>query len=171
MENKIELKNFLKKNVPILLQVNRQNREKIFLDDIIYFEKKYNSVLSTDYKDFLLEYNGGIIGIYKTNDEYFSIENKYMKDKTCSIADFYTLDLISSLLDDEDENYYHEILNLNLLPIACDDGYYHELFIGTGKNNFGKIYFYEIGFLDSIEYLCNSFTDLINAFYLLNEDN
>lgn len=167
------------KNIPFYIGLEKgtpfdaQNyREKVSLEDIAEIEKKYNSKLPNEYKKFLVDYNSAFIGIYKENDKYFYPVNKYLEDKYFDIPTFYSIDDIDNMIQhdikysSEDERYlYKELFEMGLFPIGCDSGFYHELLIGTVKENFGKIYFYEINFLESIEYICDSFNQFIEAYY------
>lgn len=148
-----------------------ENREKIYLDDIKKIEKKYNIIFPNDYKKFLLKYNGGHVRV--SNFDGFIIQNIYEKDQRGNIPFFYSLDQINYQISDE-ELEYQDILKMDFFPIASSDGYEAELLIGKGKDNFGKIYYYN-RYMGSpkfnyIHYLCESFTDFINA-YILVEDN
>lgn len=177
MEKKILFYKVLEKYFESLPWV--ENREKIYLDDIKKIEKKYNIIFPNDYKKFLLEYNGGYVnfGIF----DGFLAENIYEKNQNGNIPFFYSLDEISSQIIHEEkfllegDEIEHKILfSMNFFPIAHSSGYEAELLIGIGEENFGKIFYFERCSggveIEDIHYLCESFTDFINA-YILVEDN
>lgn len=98
---------------------------------IMQFEKEYGISLPSQYKNFLMKYNGGYTPMTK-----FSIE-----DDSSSMEGFYGIGEVDMSLDKSYKSkYIPEWIEQGLLPITMD--YFgNNIVIGVGKENEGIIYF------------------------------
>lgn len=144
-----------------MLKITRAN-EKINIKSIKDFEKKYDIKLPKDYKDFLLEYNGG------TPEErmYFYFNNRVFE--YFSISEFSHISLmkycLERLIKYPEEDYSNEIKNKILS--FCITSSNCPLGIGVGKKNNGKIYIIDMEEATGTPFILisESFTKLMNSF-------
>lgn len=141
--------------------------EKIGLEDIKKFEKKFKLALPKDYIDFLLESNGGDVPV----SCLFIIKGREFKPYNMNyIYEFYSLKQIFEILKmknhclgDYMETIKEYILDKKQIPIARADGFFVSMDISSKK---GEIFFlhsecYEEDGLISIR---KNFTEFINSF-------
>ena len=135
------------------------------LEDISNFEKIIKDNLPTDYKNFLMKYNGG--QPQPSSFRFFSDRND-----GSSVDQFLSLgrEKHSNLLNYY-ENYKDRIPS-GFIPIAHDAG--GNLIIMELKSNSNRIYFWDHEFevddgetpnMDNVYYINQSFTKFINDLY------
>ncbi|MFN4150879.1 MAG: SMI1/KNR4 family protein, partial [Candidatus Sericytochromatia bacterium] len=124
--------------------LNNKDKYSLSLKELDNFEKSFNITIPSDYKDFLLQYNGG-----KVDYDY---DNFLVKDLDfIGLDEFLSLQEIINLLTTSSMEYYHSnpeqsekwhqslILKLEILPFIVNGGNC-EAYIGFGEKNLGYIY-------------------------------
>ncbi|MCP1422284.1 hypothetical protein J3D43_000800 [Paenibacillus xylanexedens] len=108
--------------------------EKIKLKNIEEFEAKYDVVLPVQYRDFLLEYNGGNVkpNVFKISDD----------EGETALNTLYGLDINESYeeLSSVFDSLYGEIPN-EFISIGDDSGG-NQICLGTSEEYAGKIYIF-----------------------------
>ncbi|MEK7434946.1 MAG: SMI1/KNR4 family protein [Cyanobacteriota bacterium] len=136
---------------PVLVDQGKNLTKK----NIESFEKKISQKLPNDYKEFLLENNGGSI-----EDNYYNYFY-YKEDENIFIGVFFPLDEIFNALDDYD---FIDGFDKNWAIIATG-GEDYRLFMSLDEIDFGHIYFANITD-ENVEkdyiFITNSFSNLIN---------
>ncbi|MFN4150878.1 MAG: SMI1/KNR4 family protein [Candidatus Sericytochromatia bacterium] len=152
--------------------LNNKDKYSLSLKELDNFEKSFNITIPSDYKDFLLTYNGGILN--------FNIENKLLKNlEFIGLDEFLSLDEIEKQILTSGLEYYdkelqeidfwhrNKILKLKILPFMVNGGNC-EGYIGFGTKNLGHIYVTNLEFLGDKDYglihICNSFTEFMDNF-------
>lgn len=133
--------------------------ESLPIGDLESFEHNYNITLPRDYRDFLIEYNGGYPnpGTYKISYELGeSILNIFY-----GIGNMY--DNLEKKID-----IFDEILEIGFIPIA-DDPCGNQICIGINKEYFGQIYHWahdkEHDEVESMYFLSESFKEFLESLY------
>lgn len=141
------------------------SRKPATLQDISDFEKKIQSILPNDYKDFLIKFNGG---------RPLPASFKFFSDRT----DASSVDQFLSLGKEKNSNlekYYYNYKNRipsGFIPIAHDAG--GNLVIMKLKNEDNQIYFWDHELeadegenpnMENVYLICKSFSDFINNLY------
>ncbi len=149
---------YLKKIMDV--KANRKKRFKS-IDEIYFFEKKYNILLPKKYEEFLLNYGSGYI---KDDYYYNALENTPLTPESGynSVDYFYGSDIVENI------NIFLEELNGQLLPIA-DAGGGDFICIGVKDEYKWKVYYWthegENEDLDDNLYLiANTFEGFIQSF-------
>ena len=149
--------------------INSKNPATI--EDISNFEKIISGNLPSDYKDFLMKYNGG--QPQPNSFGFFSDRNdESMVDQFLSLGREKHSNLLSYY-----ENYKDRIPS-DFIPIAHDAG--GNLIIMELKSNSNRIYFWdheleadedegEIPNMENVYYINQSFTKFINDLYLFEK--
>ncbi|MEK4077564.1 SMI1/KNR4 family protein [Paenibacillus sp. FSL R5-0486] len=108
--------------------------EKIKLKNIEEFEAKYDVVLPVQYRDFLLEYNGGNVkpNVFKISDD----EGETALNTLYGLDINESYDELSSVFD----SLYGEIPN-EFISIGDDSGG-NQICLGTSEEYAGKIYIF-----------------------------
>ena len=145
------------------------NENKVTIEGIDKFENRNNVVLSNEYKEFLLEYNGGDV-----DPSSFYIEEIDNEDAACkfygiNISKYnYCYDLDRNI---EGSSYAEYFLHDEFIAIACGGGG-NEVCLGIKPDSeyFGKIYYYihDLGDEDPLENICflaNSFNEFLDLLY------
>lgn len=139
-------------------------REKISILDIEEYENKYNFKFPSDYKEFLLEYNGcDLKDNIKEKGKKFHLINKYC-GVDYSISNFPSIKIQIEELE-EDWFFFEELVQNKFIPIAHSINDFIHLMVYCGKENenYGKIYLVNE---DEIpRYVCNSFSEFITGYY------
>ncbi|MGS7052275.1 SMI1/KNR4 family protein, partial [Legionella pneumophila] len=106
--------------------------EKVKLKNIEEFEAKYHVVLPVQYRDFLLEYNGGNVkpNVFKISDD----EGETALNALYGLEINESYDELSSVFD----SLYGEIPN-EFISIGDDSGG-NQICLGTSEEYTGKIY-------------------------------
>ncbi|MFD1415979.1 SMI1/KNR4 family protein [Oceanobacillus jeddahense] len=140
----------------------KSNNPKLTLKELVTFESKNNVNFPNDYKEFLLEHNGGypdksIFKIRGNEEQYESILNVFY-----GVGDMY--DNLQKILIFSDE-----LLDVGFVPIADDSGG-NQICIGVSKENFGDLYFWEHELgneneLDNLFFISSSFQLFLHALY------
>ena len=104
--------------------------ESLSIENLESFEHNHKITLPKDYREFLLEYNGGYPnpGVYKIPDE--------LGESILNV--FYG---IGSMYDNLEKKFdiFDEILEIGFIPIA-DDPSGNQICIGISKEYFGEIF-------------------------------
>lgn len=149
---------------------------KISVEDIAEFENEVGMEFPEDYKNFMIEANGGTPKeelLYDFFDEVTEAEN------TSVIREFFSLfsdDTVkmSNLREIYKIMTYEETISVDMLPIADDPGG-NVIGISLNKDDFGYVYFinHEYDDLDTgylvKSRIAESFSDFIGALYLAKE--
>ncbi|MDN8588364.1 hypothetical protein B2I21_27195 [Chryseobacterium mucoviscidosis] len=108
--------------------------EKVKLKNIEEFEAKYHVVLPVQYRDFLLEYNGGNVkpNVFKISDD----EGETALNTLYGLDINESYDELSSVFD----SLYGEIPN-EFISIGDDSGG-NQICLGTSEEYTGKIYIF-----------------------------
>lgn len=157
--------------------INEFYEGKTTIEDIINFENRYKIKISEDYKEFLLRYNGLVSHCgYKINDKYYALYNTTL-DKI-NRDDFEYFDSLEFLIkgiedyiNDEDIDCKREIIEKKIIPFASNGAATSDLGIGVGEDNLGKIYTWSLDWDYEVSYVCNSFKELIEGYYLIEIDD
>lgn len=148
------------------------------IQDIEEFERNYDIKLAYDFKEFLIKYNGIILGSsLKKGSKSYILGNIYL-DKD---SNYFWLDVFGDLQeikgsfleylnDPEKIDQKNIIQKQKIVPIAGDMGANSELGIGYGEDNFGKIYAWSLGWDYEIFFICDSFKEFIEGYYLIELD-
>lgn len=139
------------------------SNDKVSLEKIKEFETKYNINLPIQYREFLLEYNGGNVkpNVFKISDEEgeTAVNTLY----GLGIAEHY--DELSNVFD----SLYGEICE-EFISIGDDSGG-NQICLGIEGNYLGKIYLLhdveEIEEMNNMIFISNSFNDFLNDLYEL----
>jgi hypothetical protein len=165
----------LDKNL-IFFRVSAYELEKVNItkEDIKNFENKYNIQLADDYIEFLLEYDGfGLRNTQFINKKSGRIENKYINENK-NLQYYYSLQELIDDIEDETATRYDIskecFLPRKMIAIASGDGHDWEVCLSYDEKTFGQIYYWtDIG--DEVDFLCNSFTELIEGYYFTETDD
>lgn len=150
---------------------------KTTIQDIEEFERTYNIKLSNDYIEFLVKNNGIISSCgLKINNFYYSLYNTYLEK--IDNSDFEVFENLPEIIktiheylsDEEVFNKIDIIKNKKILPIAGNMSASSDLGIGYGEDNFGKIYTWRLDWDYEIFFVCNSFKEFIEGYYLIETD-
>ena len=136
-----------------------KTHDNLSIGNLEFFEKNQNINLPKDYRDFLLEYNGGYPnpGIYKISDE--------LGESILNI--FYG---IGSMYDNLKKKFdiFDEILEMGFIPIA-DDPSGNQICIGISKECFGQIFHWahdeEHDKMENMYFLSNNFNEFLDSLY------
>lgn len=140
------------------MKINKVH-ESLSVRDLERFENNHNLTLPIDYRDFLLEYNGGYPepGIYKISEDLGeSIINVFFG--------------IGSMYDNLDKklDIFDEILEKGFIPIA-DDPSGDQICIGITKEYFGQVYHWahdeEYDGMENMYYLSSNFKEFLASLY------
>lgn len=146
--------------------------EKLTEDDISKVESELNVILPQDYKNFLLQNNGGsptenfvfdFTQIMPESGKPFDNSSVIREFSTLSELPFFYGNLIGE-----------EVIPEKFLPIASDP-FGNEILLCADENNYGKIYFGDHETYDPetdywlITELADSFTEFIHKLYLDEE--
>lgn len=150
--------------------------KKINNEEILKLEKKINGKLSDEYKDFLLENNGGYVDDYLVTSKFIENDStaseKYYQ--STSPDRFYNID---ELLEEYEDNIYDPVLPDGYISIAYDTGGNQIVICIDDSSDNGKIYFANHELYDSltgfwiITKLYDSFNEFINSLHPFEEDN
>lgn len=158
------------------LQIIEKNNQ-IFIEDIKELESKYNILLSDEYKEFLLNINGG-----KPNSNMaFNSIDKFIEPFT--IMEFYDIERLDEILEYVKNDTEEFLLNgedpLNVFYL-CSENKMIEIgetysdwciYICYSEKNFGEVYCADLTHDDGFTLLSNSFYDFINNFeFVTNEE-
>ncbi|AQY49783.1 hypothetical protein PWEIH_02222 [Listeria weihenstephanensis FSL R9-0317] len=144
-----------------MVKITSKN-EKLSLDRLEVFEKEHDIRFSTEYRKFLLNYNGGYpdkstFKIKGEDGEYESILN--------------VLYGIGEMYDNLEKNFdiFDELVDVGFVPIADDPGG-NQICISINKENYGAIYFWEheLGNEDELEnlfYIAANFDEFLTNLY------
>ena len=116
---------------------------------VIQFEATYNIQFPSQYKKFILKYNGG-----HTPDTTFKVKPRRNED----VISFYGIG-VEEECSLEKHPWIDERIGNGYLPIA-DDDFGNEYLIGIAKENYGKIYFYDHE-EQTAEFVRNDFNEFI----------
>ena len=138
--------------------------ERLSKEDLNSFENKHNITLPQDYRDFLLEYNGGypLTGTYKISEE--------IGESILNI--FYG---IGSMYDNLEKKFdiFDEILDIGFIPIA-DDPSGNQICIGINQEYFGQIYHWahdeEQDGMKNMYFLANNIDEFLDNLYEETEE-
>ncbi|MFS7423349.1 SMI1/KNR4 family protein [Carnobacterium maltaromaticum] len=140
----------------------KSDGSNLSLEELKKFEQKNDISLSSEYEEFLLQYNGGypdksIFKIKGNEEEYESVLNVFY-----GIGDMY--DNLQKNIDFSDE-----LLEVGFLPIADDPGG-NQICIGISEKHYGKIYFWEHELgneneLENLFYVSDSFINFLNSLH------
>ncbi|MDR4220587.1 SMI1/KNR4 family protein [Priestia megaterium] len=133
--------------------------ESLLVEDLESFERNHNITFPKDYRDFLIEYNGGYpdLGNYKISEE--------LGDSILNI--FYG---IGSMYDNLEKklDIFDEILEIGFIPIA-DDPSGNQICIGINKEYLGQIYHWahdeEHDGMENMYFLSSNFKDFLDSLY------
>ncbi len=133
--------------------------ESLSIENLESFEHKHNITLPKDYRDFLLEYNGGYPdpGTYKISEE--------LGESILNI--FYG---IGSMYDNLEKKFdiFDEVLEIGFIPIA-DDPSGNQICIGIMKEYFGQIYHWahdeEQDGMENMYFLSSNFKNFLDSLY------
>jgi hypothetical protein len=134
---------------------------KISLSEIENFEKKYNLIFESKYKNFLLNENGGEI-----SSDYVFFYGKKTSHNCIQTVTLYNLERIEEVhnitLDDKDdlESSNYLFLKNKMLTIG-DSNLGFSLCISYSKEDFGRIYYIDD---DKFIFLANNINEFINNF-------
>ncbi|MDA7026852.1 SMI1/KNR4 family protein [Bacillus sp. CLL-7-23] len=136
--------------------------EKVSLENIKTFEDDYNVTLPEEYKNFLLEYNGGDVNpnVFKISDEQGESALNTLYGLNIS-AEY---DELSSVFDSLEGELPQELLSIG------DDSGGNQICIGISGNYFGKIYIWmhdieEGEYMDNVFFLANNFNEFLDSLY------
>jgi hypothetical protein len=141
---------------------------KISKDDIKSFEASIGFVLTQDYCDFLLEYNGGMT----ENDCYFKFQvasSQSNWDNESGLDLLYGINH-SKRLDRLDENFntFRKRMPDGFIPIG-HDAFGNRICICLSKENYGNIYFWDheqeegLPTYNNCFLIANSFTEFMES--------
>lgn len=154
------------------------NGYKIKDEIIMKFEEKFGISLPKDYKEFMLENNGG-----ETEDDYLFdfYDNVFKKNNTSVVRSFFRLyeDKNDDVVYDDLEKiceimWKEETLSPKSLPIADDPGS-NVIYMSLKEEDYGAIYFANHEYEDSeTGYLfpskiSSSFSEFMSCLYLDEE--
>lgn len=150
---------------------------KTTIKDIENFENEYKIKLPEDYKEFLIKYNGLVLSIdYEINNKEYVLNNTHF-DKIGG-RDFRAFESLNFLEQNMLEYKYNEeidekreIIQMNIIPIALNMEGSGDLGIGVGEDNLGKIYTWPLDWDYEVKYVCNSFKELIEGYYIIEIDD
>lgn len=155
------------------LEIVKENKS-ISLNDIKKIESDFNISLPEDYVDFLITYNGG-----RTNEASFPNTN-YIGN--IRISEFFEIkrvvDFIEEIKKKPDEiaensdwKYYWSDYAIKNIIIIADT--YNQVLIclSCNKDSFGQIYYKDHDHGENFSLLANSFTDFIQGFDFLPEED
>ena len=133
--------------------------DNLSIGNLESFEQNQNITLPKDYRDFLLEYNGGYPnpGVYKISDE--------LGESILNI--FYG---IGSMYDNLEKKFdiFDEILEIGFIPVA-DDPSGNQICIGINKEYFGQIFHWahdeEHDEMENMYFLSNNFNEFLDSLY------
>lgn len=133
--------------------------ESLSIGNLESFEYNHNITFPKDYRDFLLEYNGGYPNpdVYKISDE--------LGESLVNI--FYG---IGSMYDNLEKKFdiFDDILELGFIPIA-DDPSGNQICIGISTEYFGQIFHWshdeEHDEMENMYFLSKSFNDFLDSLY------
>jgi cell wall assembly regulator SMI1 len=134
--------------------------KKITAQDIKTFEDHFQIKLPADYKNHLLQYNGGV-----PDKDSFELD----KTEELWLSRFYSLKYGKNNLEDAFTTLKinEKILPDSLFPFAIDMGGNH-FCISLAQEGYGKIYYCEHDTEDSPRLISNSFAEFMNS---LKEDD
>ncbi len=132
------------------------NNPKLTIEDINLFEINHSILFPIEYKNFLLNYNGGtpnlsLFKIIGNEENYENVLNKFYGIGVGSLS-------LENILD-----YLDDLVEIGFLPIANDPGG-NQICIGISEENYGKIYFWEHEMeieLENLLFVSNSFQELL----------
>ncbi|MFN8671801.1 MAG: SMI1/KNR4 family protein [Candidatus Sericytochromatia bacterium] len=148
-------------------------------EDIENFENEYNIKLTEDFKEFLINYNGVLLdGYYEINNLKYILFNKYLENTENGASDFEVFEDLPQIIgtmkeylgNEELSNRIDLVKNEKILPIIRDMSANGDIGIGYGKDNFGKMFVWGISPFEGVEFLCNSFREFIEGYYLTKID-
>lgn len=133
--------------------------ESLSIENLESFEHNHKITLPKDYREFLLEYNGGYPnpGVYKISDE--------LGESILNV--FYG---IGSMYDNLEKKFdiFDEILEIGFIPIA-DDPSGNQICIGLSKEYFGEIFHWlhdeEYNEMDNMYFLAKKLNEFLKSLY------
>jgi hypothetical protein len=144
-----------------MLKIIEPNK-KISIEDINNFEKEFKIKIPDDYKEFLLEHNGG----EPEDDMIFDYDDELFGG--FSILSFRSLKSIRNELKRYTENPKEDYLETikNKLFTFCLTTFNFQLCMGFGKKNKGKIYILDREEIYNTPFILisNSFTEFMSSF-------
>jgi len=140
----------------------QSNNPKLTIEEIEKFEQNNAITLPSEYKSFLLKYNGGYpmqsnFYIHGSNGDFESILNIFY-----GIGDMY--DNLQKNID-----FLDELFEVGFIPIADDPGG-NQICICISEKNFGEIRFWEHELgneneLDNLLFVSKSFSVFIDSLF------
>ncbi|MCL9635033.1 SMI1/KNR4 family protein [Bacillus zanthoxyli] len=133
--------------------------ESLSIEDLERFEHSHSITIPREYRDFLLEYNGGY-----PNPSVYKISEK-LGESIVNI--FYG---IGTMYDNLEKKFdlFDEIVEAGFMAIA-DDPSGNQICIGISNQYFGQVYHWAHGEeteeMENIYFLSNSFNDFLNCLY------
>ena len=144
-------------------------------EDIKNFENKYNIKLPDDYIEFLLDYDGfGLNSGSIINNKSGIIYNKYI-DENRNLQYYYSLQELIDDIEDETATRYNIskecFLPKKMIAMASGDGNEWEVCLSYDEKTFGQIYYWGVWSENEFDFLCNSFTELLEGYYFIETDD
>jgi hypothetical protein len=126
---------------------------------ITSLEKHIGKALPSDYKDFIVKYNGG----------YPQQPNSVIDNKNVSVRYFFGLNVNNNYDLGHILNLYKDVIPLNSIPIA-EDNSGNLIVLSLDTSSYGEIFFWDHEDI-KLTTIARSFTDFIDSLVVLTDED
>lgn len=123
------------------------------------FEEHIGKELPSDYKEFIVKYNGG----------YPQEPNSIIDNWNVSVRCFFGLDVNNNYNLGHVLNLYKDVIPLNSIPIA-EDNSGNLIVLSLEKPSYGEIFFWDHEGI-KLKIIAQSFTDFIDSLVVLTDED